>query len=159
MVCSRLLVAFAVLLSVGACSKSEKDMGFKSSQQEVMREMKAALTKSGIQYHVDADGFIRFRGNDQEAVMRIRGDVEQLVADGQAIRYDKASAAYLKSLLSSEGLKFSVEVRDDGEWIRWHAQNLQQQAEIDMKVAQYTISMRGEKNTAESGEEKTPLKK
>lgn len=123
-----------------------------------MREMKAALTKSGIQYHVDADGFIRFRTTDQ-AVMRIRSEVEQLAADGDAVRYEKELAAYLKSLLLSEGLKFSAEVREDGEWIRWHAQSLQQQVEIDKKVAQYALNLRCEKSPTQSNEEKAPSKK
>jgi hypothetical protein len=152
------VVAIAALLATGACT--ERESGFKSTRPELMSEMKIALTKSGIPFRESEDGFIRYDARYDEAIRRIRDEVEEEIFGGIAIRHDdEESVAYLKRLLSSKGLKYRVEVREDGEWIRWYPQSLEQQAEIDRQVAEHAFDSKCGNVASQCEEEKAASKK
>jgi len=131
-----LLVAFTVVAGLGCTFEGER--GFKSSEVKFMEELQSALGREGIPFYRDADGFIRYEGKYEEAVTRIRQEVERDLSGGVAVKYDdKESRDYLKSLLSARGMKYRVESQDDGEWIRWYPESDTQKEEIQMAVVQH----------------------
>jgi hypothetical protein len=154
-----IIVAILVLLANGGCTDTG-ERGFKSSQPDFMNELKVALTKSGVPFREDKDGFIRYQSKYEEAVSRVRDNVEKEISGGVVVRYeDNESRDYLKSLLSSQEMKYRVEAREDGEWIRWYPQSEAQQKEIEMKVVQHNFDLQREKSGSRCMEEKSPSNK
>ncbi len=122
-----------------------------------MEELEAALGREGVPFRRDADGFIRYEGKKQEAVVRISSEVERDLYGGIAAKYeDKGSRDYLKSLLSSRGMKYRVEDRNDGEWIRWYPANDSQMEEIQVMVVRHNFEMQHRKMSSNCDAEKTP---
>jgi hypothetical protein len=147
------------LLTNGGCTDNG-DGGFNSSRTEFMSEVKAALTKSGVPFQEAKDGTIRYQGKYREAVTRIRDEVEKKISGGLAVKYkDKESREYLIGLLSSRGMKYRVETREDGEWIRWYPQSETQAEEIGMKVVQHNFDLQHEKARLRCMQEKSPSNK
>jgi hypothetical protein len=152
---SAILVVLVMTTSFGCALEGER--GFKSSETQFMEELEAALGREGIPFRRDADGFIRYEGKHQEAVERIRSEVERNLSGGIAVKYeDKESRNYLKSLLSSRGMKYRVESRNDGEWIRWYPTSDSQKEEIQMMVVQHNFDMQRQKMPSNCNAEKTP---
>lgn len=122
-----------------------------------MEELEAALGSEGVPFRRDADGFIRYEGKHQETVVRIRSEVERDLYGGIAAKYeDKESRDYLKSLLSSRGMKYRVENRNDGEWIRWYPTTDAQMEEIHMMLTKHSFEMQHRKMPSNCDAEKTP---
>lgn len=142
-----MFIALSMLLSAGGCAETEGDRGFKDGRPDFMREMRAALMKSGIPFEIDQDGFIRYPGKHEEAVKRIQRQVAEEISGGVIVRYaDKESREYLKSLLSSRSMKFTVEVHEDGELIRWYPQSKEQMEEIEMRVVRHNFDLQQERS-------------
>jgi len=132
-----MLFGLALVLSIGACSPAGHERGFKSSETELMQELKRALEGAGVPFREDPDGFIRYPDEYQGSFLKIRAAVEAEIMGGVAMRVDdRRLRDIMVELLSELGLKHRFETRKDGEWIRWYPESLQQQAAMDLKLAE-----------------------
>lgn len=145
---SATLIAIALIaLLATACSHST-DRTFKSSDAAFMAELEMALTQAGVPYKTDADGAIDYPSKDEKAFTAVRDQVDRDRHDGVLVRYDDdTSLDYLKTLLIQQGLKFRVEKRQDGEWVRWYPKDKAQETAMNLKVMQHQVDAECAKST------------
>jgi hypothetical protein len=141
------LTIFAALVMLGAAACSgEVENGLSDSRPEFMQEVKVALARANIPFREDAKGFIRYPSKYQAQVNQIRETLHKELSAGVVwTSEDQETRDYMKSLLASMGLKYVVEPRSDGEWIRWFPANEAQQREIGQKVAEYRFNLKRQK--------------
>lgn len=151
-----IVIVMLVLLANVSCSDSG-ERGFKSSQPEFMDELKISLVKSGVPFREDMDGFIRYQKKYEDIVNHVKSEVEKEISGGIAARYDdKESSEYLKALLVTHGMKFRIEQRDGGEWIRWYPDSETRQKEIEMKVVEHNFDLQQKDSESRCKEEIKP---
>ena len=131
---------FVVFLAVG-CNRSGEHT-FKSGEPAFMTELKAALTQAGVPYEENADGTIKYKSENAKAFTAVRDQLDRDMHTGVLVRYDDdVSLDYLKMLLTSEGLKFRVEKKKDGEWLRWYPKDKAQEKAMNLKVMEHQIDL------------------
>lgn len=149
-------VFLGVVWAVCGCTDAE-DHGFKTSEPEVMKELERELTEAGIPFRRDQNGFLRYGSESEEVVQTLRAEVERKLSGGIAVKYeDEDSRKYLKQLLTSQGMDYRVEHREDGEWIRWYPENDAQEKEIEMKVVAHNFDIQRKKRASECEPQETP---
>ena len=122
-----------------------------------MTELKATLEASGIRFVEDPDGFIRYRSENEAAVRRTRAEVDRAIRGGVAVRFeDEASRECLKHLLTDKGMKYRVEMRENGECIRWYPESEAQREEIEMRVVERHFDAMSEKARKDCEEGTSP---
>jgi hypothetical protein len=135
--------ALAALVLLGAACTAGGERALKDSRPELMRELKAALARSNIPFREDAEGFIRYSSKDEQSVSRIRETLQRELSAGVVWKLeDLESRDYLLALLGSKGIKYILESRKDGEWIRWYPRNEEQEREIGLKVAAHRSGLK-----------------
>lgn len=140
-------VLFLLLINSGCTDDGER--GFQSSDKKYMEEIKIALKSSDIPFREDKDGLIRYQSTHEVSVNRIRQEVQKEISGGNAVRFeDKESREFLKRLLSAKKMKYRVEIRENGEWIRWYPVSESQRREIEMIVIEHYFDLR--QNNADS---------
>ena len=133
------------LLLVGSCSYEddeggsyEGERGFGSTDNNEMAELKNELKKAGIPFRESEDGVIKYQSKYDEEVNRL----DKEISGGVAEEFDdENSREYFKSLLTSKQMKYRVEPRDDGEWIRWYPRDEKEQKDFEMKVVQHAFAL------------------
>ncbi len=122
------------------------EVGFKSSNQKLMQELRVALKEAAIAYREDEEGFITYQKKDEAAVERIIKRADQELSGGVAVKYeDTETTQYLRDLLTSMGMKYRVEKRADGEWTRWYPQSEAQGREVHRKVVEHSFELKKQK--------------
>jgi hypothetical protein len=135
-------LAAIVVLGAAACTAGG-ERALKDSRPELMRELKAALTKSNIPFREDAEGFIRYSSKDEQSVSRIRETLQKELTAGVVWKLeDPESRDYLLALLGSKDVKCILESRKDGEWVRWYPLNEEQEREIGLKLAEHRSELK-----------------
>jgi len=133
---------FAIVLSISGCPAGG-ETGFKSTDQELMKELRAALKDANIQFREDEDGIIRYSWEDSATADKIREKLDKELHSGVSVKYDDQEAMqYLRELLTSMKMKYRIEIRADGEWTRWYPQNEDQRKEIPMKVVEHIFELK-----------------
>jgi len=101
-----------------------------------MQQLRVALSQSGIPFREDA-GYIFYDKEYKKAFDEVLIKVNESVSGGVSVRYeDAASRQYHKQLLREQGIKYLIEYKDGDEWIRWYPESDEQQAAIELKVAE-----------------------
>lgn len=135
-------VALIVLLINVGCTRGG-DHSFSSAEPEFMTELKAALTQAGVPYQEEADGAIKYKSENEKAFAAVRDQLDHDMHSGVLVRYDDdTSLDYLKILLTTQGLKFRVEKKKDGEWVRWYPKDKAQEQAMNLKVMEHQIDLK-----------------
>lgn len=136
------LAALLAALWSGACT-GEHESAFKSNLPDFDQELKSGLAASNIPFREDAEGFVRYSSKHEAAVQEIKDRILKEMTSGSAWRLDdEATRDYLKGLLGQMGMKYRVQPREDGVWIRWYPRSKEQELEVQMKVAQHIARTR-----------------
>ena len=134
--------AGVILLALVACSP-EYGKGFRSSDIEYMDLFLAQLEKEAIPHNIGSDGMILYKLTDETKVQEIHKKVKARLALVSSLKFEEAEAReYLKALLEEKDLKYSVEERDDGIWIKWYPESKEQEAEVQMAVVQHVFDLK-----------------
>jgi len=129
-----IVLTLGLVLIVGCTGSGER--GFKSDRPEFMQQLRVALSQSGIPFREDA-GYIFYDKEYKKAFDEVLIKVNESVSGGVSVRYeDAASRQYHKQLLREQGIKYLIEYKDGDEWIRWYPESDEQQAAIELKVAE-----------------------
>jgi hypothetical protein len=135
----------------------EGEAGFKSTDQEFMRELRIALTEANILFREDEAGFLKYRPEDAATASKIRENLEKELHSGLTVKYEDAEATqYLRGMLASMGMKYRVEQRTDGEWTRWYPQNETQGKEIPMKVVEHMFELKKKQLSTKCKQDTSP---
>ena len=119
---------------------TEGESGFKSTDQELMRELRVALEEAKVSFREDEEGFLRYRPEDVATAKKIRENLEKELHSGIVVKYDDAETTqYLRDMLTSMGMKYRIEKKTDGEWTRWYPQTEEQRKSIPMKVVEHVF--------------------
>lgn len=149
-------ILLVVLLALCGCTETG-ERGFKTSEPEYMEELERELTEADIPFRRGQDGFLRYDAENEEVVRNLRAQVERKLNGGIAVRYeDEGSRTFLKQLLTSQGMEFRVENRDDGEWIRWYPESDAQKTEIEMKVVERYFDTQREGGESDCKQQESP---
>ncbi len=138
----KLFLAVTLLMSIEVLSgcPTEGESGFKSTDQELMRELRVALQEARISFREDEEGFLRYRSEDVAAAKKIRENLEKELHSGVVVTYDDAETTqYLRSMLTSIRMKYRIEKKTDGEWTRWYPQTEEQRKSIPMRVIEHVF--------------------
>jgi hypothetical protein len=131
------LVLVTVIL-FGCVSGDEQ--GIKDSREDIMIELKNALTENNIAYTVDREGYIRYSDNHKQAVERIKRQVDERRATEVGSKFeDELLTRHFRKLLDEKGIRYRAIRREDGEWTYWNPESKQQQEEIEMEVVTHAF--------------------
>lgn len=135
------LVALLIVVSLlfSGCDTNNQ-RGIKDSRPEFMKELQASLADNGIPFEVDNEGYVRYPSKYEEAVERIKKQVDKNIASEIGTKFeDKNQAEYFRSLLKERGISFRAETREDGEWTYWRPESKAQQNEIEIEVVSKSL--------------------
>ncbi|MDH5668732.1 MAG: hypothetical protein OEY86_12035 [Nitrospira sp.] len=136
-----LTAVFLLFILLSGCPSGE--LGFKSTDQELMREFQAALNDANITFREDHEGLIRYRHEDAVAANEILERLEKELHSGITVKYDDQEATqYLREMLTSLGMKYRVERKPDGEWTRWYPKSSDQNRDISRKVIEHVFELK-----------------
>lgn len=154
------IISLLLLLFISGGCTDDDERGFQSSDKKYMEELKTVLKTSDIPYQEDKDGFIRYQSVHERSVNLIRKKVEKNISGGNAVKFeDKESREFLKGLLSARGMKYRVESREDGEWIRWYPVSESQRREIEMMVVERSFNLQRQNADSQCKGELSPSNK
>lgn len=138
----RKLTAGVIVLAVVACSP-EYGKGFRSSDAEYMDLFLAQLEQDAIPHKIDQNGMILYKPADAKKIEEIHEKVKARLSLVSSLKFEEEVAReYLKSLLDEKGLRYSVEERDGGIWIKWYPESKEQEKEMEMAVVQHVFALK-----------------
>lgn len=138
----RVFLILCLLGGLLACTPMESmEEGFHTTDREYMNQLALAMQTADIQFRLDDQGFIRYSQGDSAEVEKIMEQLDRRPRGGTAVNFQDSEAnTYFRSLLDSLGFEYLVEVRNDGEWTRWHPENEAQAKELHRKVVEWQFA-------------------
>lgn len=134
MIVIRVLCMTVVL---AGCS-GEEENSFKSNRPEFDAALRKELAAANIPFREDASGFVLYSSRHETAVREIKDRIDKELSSGIAWHVDDEEAReYLKGVLASMGMKYSIQPRADGIWVQWNPASEEQKLQVQMKLVQY----------------------
>lgn len=137
-----LLCAILASFILFGCDDGDK-MGYRTSNEAFMLELEKSLAENEIPFELEADDYIMYSREYNDAVETIIRNIDQRRAKLTGNKFDdERSTEYFRKLLSERGIDYRTETRADGEWTFWYPENNDQRDEIEVSVVMHVFEQR-----------------
>ena len=140
----RLLLLASVMLGTVACSgRGEFDRRMSDPDENYVSEVAAALDAAGVDFRARRDGSLAYRSRDEHTLKSIEQRIRKDIAPGAYVKFEsEEQTKRFIALLEAGRKRYYVELRPDGEWIRWYPSNDEEAREMTARALEKSAAPR-----------------